>query len=177
MLAPVALSMVAPVAANAADLNIAAVNQYVSAEQATSVTQFTDVKPGDWAYQALGNLIEKYGCIAGMTDSTFVGGKTLTRFEAAALLNACLERVTENTDELNRLANDFAKELSVLRGRVASVEKGIKSVEAQQFSTTTKLRGEATFVLGGLDGGRTTTSGNIGNTAFNYDLQIGRAHV
>jgi Carbohydrate-selective porin, OprB family/S-layer homology domain len=172
MLAPVALGMVAPVAANAADLNMAAVNQYVSAEQATSVTQFTDVKPGDWAYQALGNLIEKYGCIAGMTDTTFAGGKTLTRFEAAALLNACLERVTENTDELQRLANDFAKELGVLRGRVASAEKKIGTLEAMQFSTTTKLKGEATFVLGGLDGGRTTTSGNIGNTAFNYDLRL-----
>ena len=79
MLAPVALGMVAPVAANAADLNMAAVNQY-SSEQATSVTQFTDVKPTDWAYQALGNLIEKYGCIAGMTDSKFAGGQTLTRF-------------------------------------------------------------------------------------------------
>ena len=171
MLAPVALGMVAPVAANAADLNMAAVNQY-SSEQATSVTQFTDVKPTDWAYQALGNLIEKYGCIAGMTDSKFAGGQTLTRFEAAALLNSCLERVTENTDELQRLANDFAKELTVIRGQVAKLEKKIGSVEAQQFSTTTKLKGEATFVLGGVDGARTSTSANIGNTAFNYDLRL-----
>ena len=182
MLAPVALGMVAPVAANAADLNMAAVNQYVSAEQATSVTQFTDVKPGDWAYQALGNLIEKYGCIAGLTDSTFAGGKTLTRFEAAALLNSCLERVTENTDELQRLATDFAKELTVIRGQVAKLEKKVGSVEAQQFSTTTKLKGEATFVLGGVDGARLANSSNVGNTAFNYDLRlsfdkIGRAHV
>ena len=171
MLAPVALGMVAPVAANAADLNMAAVNQY-SSEQATSVTQFTDVKPTDWAYQALGNLIEKYGCIAGMTDSKFAGGQTLTRFEAAALLNSCLERVTENTDELQRLATDFAKELTVIRGQVAKLEKKIGSVEAQQFSTTTKLKGEASFVLAGLDGGRTSTSGNIGNAAFNYDLRL-----
>ena len=166
------IGMIAPTVANAADLNIAAVNQYTSAEQATSITQFTDVKPGDWAYQALGNLIEKYGCISGVADGTFGGGRPMTRFEAAALLSGCLDRVTETTDEINRLANDFAKELSILKGRVASVEKGIKSVEAQQFSTTTKLRGEATFVLGGLDGGRTTTSGNIGNTAFNYDLRL-----
>ena len=171
MLAPVALGMVAPVAANAAELNMAAVNQYTS-EQATSVTQFTDVKPGDWAYQALGNLIEKYGCISGMTDSKFAGGQTLTRFEAAALLNSCLERVTENTDELQRLATDFAKELTVIRGQVAKLEKKVGSVESQQFSTTTKLKGEVSFVLAGLDGGRTTTSGNIGNAAFNYDLRL-----
>ena len=172
MLAPVALGMVAPVAANAADLNMAAVNQYVSAEQATSVTQFTDVKPGDWAYQALGNLIEKYGCIAGMTDTTFAGGKTLTRFEAAALLNACLERVTETTDEINRLAVDFAKELSILKGRVASAEKKIGTLQATQFSTTTKLKGEATFVLGGVDGARLVNNSNVGNSAFNYDLRL-----
>ena len=87
MLAPVALGMVAPVAANAADLNMAAVNQYTSAEQATSIAQFTDVKPGDWAYQALSNLVEKYGCVTG--NATFAGGQPMTRFEAAALLNSC----------------------------------------------------------------------------------------
>ena len=84
MLAPVALGMVAPVAANAADLNMAAVNQYTSAEQATSITQFTDVKPGDWAYQALSNLVERYGCVAGYPNGTFGGGKSMTRYEAAA---------------------------------------------------------------------------------------------
>ena len=172
MLAPVALGMVAPAVANAADLNMAAVNQYTSAEQATSVTQFTDVRPTDWAYAALGNLIEKYGCIAGMTDTTFAGGKTLTRFEAAALLNSCLERVTETTDELQRLATEFANELQVLRGRVAKLEKQATALQAQQFSTTTKLKGEATFVLGGVDGARLANSSNIGNTAFNYDLRL-----
>jgi len=172
MLAPVALGMMTPAVANAADLNMAAVNQYVSSEQATSVTQFTDVKPGDWAYQALGNLIEKYGCISGVADGTFGGGRPLTRFEAAALLSGCLDRVTETTDEIQRLANDFSKELSILKGRVASVEKTVKTLEAQQFSTTTKLKGEATFVLGGVPGARLANSTNVGNAALNYDVRI-----
>ena len=98
MLAPVALGMVAPVAANAADLNIAAVNQYASAEQVTNVTQFSDVQPTDWAYSALSNLVERYGCVAGYPNGTFRGGRAMTRYEAAALLNACLDRVTEVTD-------------------------------------------------------------------------------
>ena len=171
MLAPVALGMVAPVAANAADLNIAAVNQY-SSEQVTSVTQFTDVQPTDWAYQALSNLVEKYGCVAGYANGTFGGGKAMTRYEAAALLNACLDRVTEVTDELNRLAIEFAKELSVLKGRVSTLETKVGTLQAQQFSTTTKLRGEATFVLGGVDGAKLTNGSNVGNTAFNYDLRL-----
>ena len=44
----------------------------------------------------------------------------MTRFEAAALLNACLDRVTEVTDELKRLMIEFEKELAILKGRVRS---------------------------------------------------------
>ena len=171
MLAPVALGMVAPVAANAADLNMAAVNQYATSEQVTSVTQLSDVQPTDWAYQALSNLVERYGCVAGYPNGTFAGGKAMSRYEAAALLNACLDRVTEVTDELKRLANEFSAELAVLRGRVDKLEAQVGELEATQFSTTTKLRGEANFVLGGVDNYQTKT-GDITRTAFNYDLRL-----
>ena len=171
MLAPVALGMVAPVAANAADLNIAAVNQY-SESQVTSINQFSDVRPTDWAYQALNNLVERYGCVAGYPNGTFGGGKSMTRFEAAALLNACLDRVSETTDELKRLLAEFQGELAVLRGRVDGLETKVGVLEAQQFSTTTKLRGGASFVLGGVPGAQTVNGSNVGNTAFNYDLRL-----
>ena len=57
LLAPAALGLLAPVAANAADVNIAGLSQYGAEEQVTSITQFSDVQPTDWAYQALSNLI------------------------------------------------------------------------------------------------------------------------
>jgi len=172
MLAPVALSMVAPAVANAADINMAAVNRYTSAEQVTSVTQFSDVKPTDWAYQALGNLVERYGCVAGYPNGTFVGGRSMTRYEAAALLNACLGGVTEVTDELRRLLKEFDVELATLRGRVDGLETRVNTLQAQQFSTTTKLKGEASFILGGVDGARLANGTNVGNTAFNYDVRL-----
>ena len=174
MLAPVALGMIAP-AVNAAELNVAAVNQYSTSEQVTSVTQFSDVKPTDWAYQALNNLVEHYGCVAGYPNGTFEGGHSMTRYEAAALLNACLDRVTEVTDELKRLQTEFASELAVIRGRVDKLEVQVGQLEATQFSTTTKLRGEASFVLGGVNNAWTpgkTASTNVGDTAFNYDLRL-----
>ena len=171
MLAPVALGMVAPVAANAADLNMAAVNQYATSEQVTSVSQLSDVQPTDWAYQALSNLVERYGCVAGYANGTFGGGRAMTRYEAAALLNACLDRVTENTDELARLANEFRNELTTIQGSVAKLEAQVGELEATQFSTTTKLRGEANFVLGGVDDYR-TKGGDTTRTAFNYDLRL-----
>jgi hypothetical protein len=170
MLAPVALGMVAPVAANAADLNMAAVNQY-SSEQVTSVTQFSDVQPTDWAYSALSNLVERYGCVAGYPNGTFRGGRAMTRWEAAALMNACLDRVTEVTDELKKLLEEFAVELAVLKGRVDGLEAQVGELQATQFSTTTKLRGEANFVIGGVDDYQTKT-GDVTRTAFNYDLRL-----
>ena len=133
MLAPVALGMIAPAAANAADLNMAAVNQY-SVEQVTSINQLSDVKPTDWAYQALSNLVERYGCVAGYPNGTFSGGKAMTRYEAAALLNACLDRVTENTDELKRLANEFRDELTVIQGKVSTLEAKVGELEADRKS-------------------------------------------
>ncbi len=176
MLAPVALGMVAPVAANAADLNMAAVNQY-STEQVTSVTQFSDVQPTDWAYQALSQLVERYGCVAGYPNGTFRGGRAMTRYEAAALLNACLDRVTEVTDELKKLLNEFGAELAVLKGRVDGLEVKVGQLEATQFSTTTKLRGETYFTINGVDdaytkSGAGTAASNVGKTAFNYDLRL-----
>jgi hypothetical protein len=148
LVAPAALGLMAPFAANAADINLSGVNQYASEEQVTSINQFSDVKPTDWAFQALSNLIERYGCVAGYPDGTYRGQRAMTRYEAAALLNACLDRITEITDELKKLMKEFEKELAVIRGRVDGLEARVGELEATQFSTTTKLKGVATFVLG-----------------------------
>lgn len=163
--APVALSMIAPV--TAAEINLTDVQQYSSQEQVTSITQFSDVRPTDWAYQALSNLVERYGCVAGFPDGTYRGGRAMTRYEAAALLNACLDRVTEVTDELRALQAEFATELAVLRGRVDGLEAKVGVLEAQQFSTTTKLSGEVNFILGGVP-----EYSSASGTTFNYDLRL-----
>ena len=83
LVAPAALGLLAPVAANAADLNINGVSDYASdedIEQVTSITQFSDVYPTDWAYQALANLIERYGCVASYPNGTFRGNRAMTRY-------------------------------------------------------------------------------------------------
>ena len=179
LLAPAALGLLAPVAANAADVNIAGLSQYGTEEQVTSITQFSDVQPTDWAYQALSNLIERYGCVAGYPNGTYRGNRAMTRYEAAALLNACLDRITEVTDELKRLMKEFERELAVLRGRVDGLEARVGELEATQFSTTTKLRGVATFMLGAQSFSGSNNTANLdavkaaqGGTTFNYDLKL-----
>jgi hypothetical protein len=45
-----------------------------SRNQATSINQFSDLRPTDWAYEALTNLVQKYGCVAGYPNGTYKGG-------------------------------------------------------------------------------------------------------
>ncbi len=130
-------------------------------DQVTSISQLSDVQPTDWAFQALQSLVERYGCIAGYPDGTFRGNRAMTRFEFAAGLNACLERVNEliaastanlvtreDLAVLQRLQEEFAAELAALRGRVLALEARTGELEANQFSTTTKLTGEVIFFIG-----------------------------
>ena len=135
--------------------------------QVTSVSQLSDVQPTDWAFQALQSLVERYGCIAGYPDGTYRGQRAMTRYEFAAGLNACLDRISEligaatanavtreDLAILQRLQEEFASEMEVLRGRVDRLEARITELEANQFSTTTKLTGEAAFMLSHAFGDR-----------------------
>lgn len=128
--------------------------------QVTSVSQLSDVQPTDWAFQALQSLVERYGCIAGYPNGTYRGNRALTRYEFAAGLNACLDRVNEliaaatsdlvrreDLATLQRLREEFAGELASLRGRVDLLEANTAQLEANQFSVTTKLNGLVWFNL------------------------------
>ncbi|WYL92930.1 MAG: iron uptake porin [Gloeotrichia echinulata IR180] len=128
--------------------------------QLTSVSQLSDVKPSDWAFQSLQSLVERYGCIAGYPDKTFRGNRALTRYEFAAGLNACLDQINqliavgttdlakkEDLETIKRLQEEYAEELLTLRGQLDALEARTATLESQQFSTTTKLRGEVIFGL------------------------------
>ncbi|WP_242042259.1 iron uptake porin [Leptolyngbya sp. FACHB-541] len=130
--------------------------------QLSSVSQLSDVQPTDWAFQAVQSLVERYGCIAGYPDGTYRGNRSLTRYEFAAGLNACLDRVNELIAEgladavsredlatIERLQQEFAAELASLHGRVDTLEARTAELEANQFSTTTTLSGLVWFNLTG----------------------------
>jgi hypothetical protein len=131
-------------------------------DQVTSVSQLTDVKPTDWAFQALQSLVERYGCIVGYPDKTYRGNRALSRYEFAAGVNACLDRINEllaaatadlvkkeDLIALQKLQEEFAAELAALRGRVDALAARTATLEKQQFSATTKLNGLVWFNLTG----------------------------
>lgn len=150
--------------------------------QVTSVSQFSDVQPTDWAFQALQSLVERYGCIAGYPNGTYRGNRALTRYEFAAGLNACLDRVNEliatatadlvrkeDLAALQRLQEEFSAELATLRGRVDALEARTAELEANQFSTTTKLVGEAIFAVTDAFG---DTAGDNNNTVLQNRVRL-----
>jgi Carbohydrate-selective porin, OprB family len=81
----------------------------------------------------------------------------------------------EDLEAVKALQEEFKAELATLKGRVDSLEARAAVLEAQQFSTTTKLVGEAIF-QGTIAGGKVpVTGGPVGpqasvgdNATFNY---------
>jgi Carbohydrate-selective porin, OprB family len=100
----------------------------------------------------------------------------MTRYEFAAGLNAALGRVNEliqlgfadrvkkeDLVTLQRLQEEFSAELATLRGRVDTLETKTAQLEANQFSTTTKLTGQAIF---GINAGTQSNANNPNATFF-----------
>jgi hypothetical protein len=155
-----------------------------SVGQVTSVSQLSDVQPTDWAFQALQSLVERYGCIAGYPNGTFRGNRSATRYEMAAALNACLDQISDrfaskaDLDAVKALQDEFAAELATLRGRVDGLEARVDTVEAQQFSTTTKLQGEAVLaaqfgdVVTGTDTNANSRASALSRVRLNFNTSF-----
>jgi len=163
LVAPAALGLIAPIAATATELDINGVSGYSdSIEDVQSISQFSDVYPTDWAYQALTSLAERHGCVAANPSGS------ITRYEAAALLNQCLGDVAQVNEEERRLLNEFGPELAVIKGRLDGLEARVGEFEAGQFSTTTKMTGKVAMVLGAVD----RDAANDDATTFHYVKQL-----
>lgn len=126
----------------------------VELAQVSTINELIDVSPTDWAFAALESLVEDYACIEGdFGTNTYRGNQFMTRYEFAAGLNKCLDSIrflladggtvdTPGLETIQRLQEEFAAELATLRGRVDALEAETEELRAQQFSTTTKLRGQ-----------------------------------
>jgi Carbohydrate-selective porin, OprB family/S-layer homology domain len=126
--------------------------------QVTSVSQLSDIKPGDWAFQAIQTLVERYGVITGYPDGTFKGNRPLTRYEFSAALNAVIGKIEERLllgdlageaqqDALTvrRLLKAYGNATEDLRKRVNDLTNRNLALVKQEFSTTTKLNGQTVF--------------------------------
>ncbi len=185
----IAFSTLGLLSSNISSLSAQSLAQDPLSQNITSVSQLSDVRPTDWAFTALQSLVERYGCIAGYPDRTFRGKQATSRYEFAAGLNACLDKINEiisagladkvskeDLATLQKLQEEFAAELATLRGRVDALDAKTAKLEAQQFSTTTKLTGQAIAAVSAgssgtnflLDstGAATTNAGKVNTTVI-----------
>ena len=101
LVAPAALGLIAPIAETAAELNVNGVSEYSNNGDVQSFSQFTDVYPTDWAHQALTDMAKRHGCTAARPNGS------ITRYEAAALLNECLGNVAQANEEAFLLGEEI----------------------------------------------------------------------
>ncbi len=154
-----------------------------SLAQVTSVTEFSDVSPDDWAYEALSFLANSEAeggldCLEGYPDGTFKGGRAMTRYEFAAGLASCLDALTGRLSSLDpdalarieALQQEFAAELATLKGRVDALEAAVGELQENQFSTTTVLNGRTIFAFSDIFG----DSGieDVNNTVFQSRVRL-----
>ena len=141
-------------------------------DQVTDVKQLRDVAPTDWAYEALRSLVDRYGCIAGFPNQTYRGNQALSRYEFAAGLNSCLIQIErliasseavarEDLEILQRLMTEYEAELANVEGRIDNLESRTAFLEDNQFSTTTKFRGEIYNYLMGTFGDKKPNGDDI----------------
>jgi hypothetical protein len=137
----------------------------------TPVHALEDTMSTSWALSALQQLRERYHCGADNSLNSFADkvseNQIVTRFELAAQLQNCLNSLHQSASSTNaessdqiliiqRLQTEFAPELAKLQGQVDQLESDVETLKTQQFSTTTKLTGQAIFAInaGGFSGDR-----------------------
>ncbi len=132
-----------------------------------------EVQPGDWQYTALQGVASKYGCDANLNN------KTVSTVDFARGLNNCLVKfepmlanrpksiTTEDLEVIKRLTQEFRAQLSEVDNRLNQSDKKIAQAQGNQFSTTTKLKGEAIFNVSGAVSGA-----NPNNTVFGNRVRL-----
>lgn len=120
-------------------------------DRVPSVSQLSDVKPTDWAFQALQSLVQRY------PNKTFQGNRAMSRYEFATALNAFLTSLqqhikTQKIDRedlviVKRLQTEFSAELGMLNLRAYSLETRVAELENRQFSPTANLTGEVILAI------------------------------
>jgi Carbohydrate-selective porin, OprB family/S-layer homology domain len=142
-----------------------------------TVSELADVKPTDWAYQALKSVMERYGILSAYPDRKFRGNQAMTRYEYAAALAATLDKfedllanaigdeyIRQDAITLRRLQKEFGAALNDLQLRIDTIEVKAAQLEADQFSTTTKLQGQQ---IVGLTGGGSASNTVVSRTRLN----------
>ncbi len=100
---------------------------------AATADSFSDVPKNHWSYDAL-DYLAKEGVIDGMGDSTFQGGRSMTRYEMASVVAKAMQKKDISFGDkavLDKLSAEYAGELDTLNKKVDANTKAIKDLNAK----------------------------------------------
>ena len=159
LVAPAALGLLAPVTAEAVELNLGDISRY-SNVNVENISNFSDLYPSDWSYQAIRDVVISRNC------SNLMPSGSISRFEAAVIINSCLKDFAQITEQENRLIEEFNTELSAVRSQIDNLDSRLNEFEASTFSSTTVASFAADFAIGAVDGDQE-------KTGFDYGYEVG----
>lgn len=97
---------------------------------------FSDVPQDHWAYSAVTDLARQ-GLVEGYEDGTFQGGRTMSRYEMAVVIEKAKKKVDEkdymNQALVEKLEREFKDEVARLDARIDAVEKEVNRVKFSGF--------------------------------------------
>jgi Carbohydrate-selective porin, OprB family len=160
-----------------------------TAPTAQSEVASDSVNPGDWQYKALQGVATKYGCNSNLNN------QAVSQLEFARVLNTCLAKVEPllaqqtppppaspsaqpsttsagsvtiaDLEVIKRLTQEYRAQLTEIDSRLTIADKKIAQSQTNQFSTTTKLKGEVIFNVAGAASGA-----NSSNTVFGDRVRL-----
>lgn len=124
------------------------------------VYQLAHIQPNDWEYRQLQQLMERHGIDLRDVSAQIEEGRSLSRYEFAAILQASLSRI-ESTLQANdrryisqrdfavreRLTTQFQAELESLNERLSDQAQRAFELEVNRVSPTLRLNGEAVLAI------------------------------
>lgn len=119
-----------------------------------------DVPRDHWAYAAVQDLASR-GLIRGYPPKgDFFGGRSVTRYEMAALVDRILQRLAtapagevkqSDLDEVRRLVDEYRVELTVIGGRLDALEKDVTGLKERADARDAALTDAQGGVQSALD--------------------------
>jgi hypothetical protein len=137
-----------------------------------------ELRPDDWAYRALAAQIRRGRCSAALPANPLDSQRSLSRAEAAVLLQRCLRGLDALSELQRRLQQEFAADLALVQSQQADLEVRLDALESSAFAPSTRLSGLATVVLGsnGFQGTHAPLVQQArqeeGSLSLNFDLRL-----
>lgn len=122
--------------------------------QLIDLQQPGDLKSSDWQFRSFKSIVKRYNCLPPSAEASFDDISQVARNKFAKDLNDCVDRIKDlsgiapvDLDILKQLQTEFATELTALKGEIEQIDTDVAKLETLQFSTTTKLTGQAIFAV------------------------------